>query len=305
MRVTVIHNPGAGDGETSAKELLAALREHGYQPQYHSSKGGDLGTALADPGELVVVAGGDGTVGDVAKRLAGRAIPVAVLPAGTANNIATTLGSEGPLRDQVARWAAAPRRPFDVGRARGPWGKRSFIESVGCGLVADMMARFDRKKEQEPAPADPEDEVRAAREELRQLLRGARPRHCRIEADGRDLSGRYLLVEVMNIPRIGPRLLLAPGADPGDGSLDVVALADEHTEQLDAYLRAGGSESANAAVAAHLVSRQARHVMIDPGDQRVHLDDEILLSEQQSARGGGPIHLHLQAGALQFLSAAR
>src|SRR5687767_10564763 len=116
MRVTVIHNPGAGDGETSAKELLAALREHGYQPQYHSSKGGDLGTALADPGELVVVAGGDGTVGDVAKRLAGRAIPVAVLPAGTANNIATTLGSEGPLRDQVARWAAARRRPFDVGR---------------------------------------------------------------------------------------------------------------------------------------------------------------------------------------------
>jgi diacylglycerol kinase family enzyme len=299
MRVTVIHNPGAGDGETSAKELLAALREHGYRPEYHSTKAGDLGVALAEPGELVVVAGGDGTVGDVAKRLAGRGVPLAVLPAGTANNIATTLGAGGPLRDQVAHWSASRRRPFDVGRARGPWGETPFIESVGCGLVADMMTHFDRKKEQGSASAGPEDQVQAAREELRQLLRRARPRHCRIEADGEEMSGSYLLVEVMNIRLIGPRLLLAPEADPGDGLLDVVALGEEHADHLDASLRADAP--ATAAIASGAVRRQARHVVLDPGDQRLHLDDETRPKEQQSANAEGPIHLYLEPRALQIL----
>jgi diacylglycerol kinase (ATP) len=188
-----------------------------------------------------------------------------------------------------------------MGRARGPWGDRPFIESVGCGLVADLMAGFDRRKEQTSPSLSPEQEVQAAREELRQVLRRARARECRVEADGQDLSGRYLLVEVMNIRHIGPRLLLAPHADPGDGLLDVVALGEAHRRQLDAYLRGPASPTAPA-LPSGVVPRQARHVLLEPGGQRVHLDDETWPDKERAAEPHGPIHLQLQAQALAFLS---
>jgi diacylglycerol kinase family enzyme len=205
------------------------------------------------------------------------------------------------LHSQVAEWSFARRPPLDVGRAAAPWGKRSFIESVGCGLVADLMARLEREKERHGSTSlAGGDEVRAAREELRRMLHRARPRECRLKADRQDLSGRYLLVEVMNIRQIGPRLRLAPSADSGDGLLDVVAVGDEHREALDASLRDRASATA-AAFADVGVTRQARKVLLDPLGQRVHLDDGAWPENEQAARPG-PIRLDLDAHALEFLS---
>src|SRR6185369_915874 len=87
--------------------------------------------------ELIVIAGGDGTVQRVATELAWRELPLAILPLGTANNIATSLGIEGPTEALVAGWATARRSPLDLGVATGPWGTRRFIESVGGGLVSN------------------------------------------------------------------------------------------------------------------------------------------------------------------------
>lgn len=301
MRVTLIHNPVAGDGEVSATSLVAALRENGYQPDYWSSKPSDVEKALADPYQLVVVAGGDGTVAEVAKRLAGRGIPIAVLPAGTANNIAAALGADGSLRVQIEGWASGRRQPFDVGRARGPWGEKPFVESVGCGAVADMMACFDRKEQPMSAPAGSKEGLDAARQELRKTLRHVRPGECHLVVDGQDCSGRYLLVEVMNIRRIGPRLLLAPEADPGDGRLDVVTLGEEYRDELDAYLREPASRSP-AAVPPGVVARQAQRISLDPLGERVHLDDETWPAAERAAEPVGPVHLNVEPQALVFLS---
>ena len=69
MRVTLIHNPKAGDGRLSRDELLTILRVAGHKAVYQSSKEDEWERALKDPGDLVVAAGGDGTVGKVAKRI--------------------------------------------------------------------------------------------------------------------------------------------------------------------------------------------------------------------------------------------
>ena len=93
--------------------------------------------------EVVAVAGGDGTVEEVATAIAGRHLPIAVLPLGTANNISRALGQANfPFEDLVAGWADAWRQPFDIGLARGPWGTFRFLESVGAGLLADGMAEI-------------------------------------------------------------------------------------------------------------------------------------------------------------------
>ena len=61
-----------------------------------------MGSALDDPGDLAVVAGGDGTVAKVAIGVADTDTPTAaVLPLGTANNIGKALGVFGDIRDLV------------------------------------------------------------------------------------------------------------------------------------------------------------------------------------------------------------
>ena len=94
MRVTLIHNPTAGeDAQPARDDLLRLLCSTGHVIFYQSSKEKSWKQALHEPCDLVVAAGGDGLVGKVAKRLIGRQTPLAILPLGTANNLARTLGS--------------------------------------------------------------------------------------------------------------------------------------------------------------------------------------------------------------------
>jgi hypothetical protein len=70
-----------------------------------------------------VVVGRDGTVGRLVRGLKDRSIPIAILPTGTANNIARSLGIVGDPKDILAGIARAPIKSLDVGVAKGPWGK--------------------------------------------------------------------------------------------------------------------------------------------------------------------------------------
>ena len=92
MKVTLIHNPDAGsDDLPCGEEPVDLIRRAGHQLVYQSSKDSHWKTALNKPADLIAVAGGDGIVGAVAKLMIGKGTPIAVLPLGTANNIAKTL----------------------------------------------------------------------------------------------------------------------------------------------------------------------------------------------------------------------
>src|SRR4051812_45065449 len=119
VRVTLIHNPGAGrQGPRQATELRALLEDAGYNVRYRSAKEDGWKRALKKDADLIVVAGGDGTVGKVARRVVGRGVPVALLPSGTANNIARTLGQlERPFEELVRGWEKARRIKLNVGVA--------------------------------------------------------------------------------------------------------------------------------------------------------------------------------------------
>ncbi len=130
MRVTLIHNPHSGDdAQPGAEGLIAVMRAAGHQVAYRSCHDDDWTAALEEPTELLAIAGGDGTVADVVKRMIGRGIPLALLPMGTANNIGRTLGvADVSLEQQVIGWHTARRTTFDIGLARGPWGAKYFLE---------------------------------------------------------------------------------------------------------------------------------------------------------------------------------
>ena len=110
MNVTLIFNPDAGDDQQpSADELLKLIRQAGHTASYQSSKDENWQSALEQSCDIVAVAGGDGIVGTVAKNLIGRHVPIGVLPMGTANNVAKTLGLiDRPLEQLVAGWRQRP-----------------------------------------------------------------------------------------------------------------------------------------------------------------------------------------------------
>ena len=78
--------------------------------------------------------------------MVGRGVPVTVLPMGTANNIARTFGLlDRPFEELVQGWENARRIKLGHGRRQGTWGERYFIEGLGEGLFANLLARPKKK----------------------------------------------------------------------------------------------------------------------------------------------------------------
>jgi diacylglycerol kinase (ATP) len=231
VRAIVLHNPTAGSGDVSAEGLLTALAAGGISSRYCSTKQPDFADALGEPADLVVAAGGDGTVVKVISHLRNRSTPIAILPLGGANNIARSLGiTANPLEIARKGWRKTKARCLDFGTAAGPWGRRLFVESVGVGALAEAMAVVDERDVTGPEKSG------LARQALFEQLAAAQPRELRLTIDGREIAFRCLLAEIMNIASTGPRLLLAPAADPGDGLLDLVCAEPEARADMLAWL---------------------------------------------------------------------
>src|SRR5215467_325025 len=259
MRVTLIYNPIAGtDEQLSSNELAGLLRAAGHVVVHQLSHDDSWDEALKRPGDIVAVAGGDGTVGKVAKQLLGQAAPIAVLPLGTANNIATTLGLVNqPLDRLIADWARAERVRFDV----------------GIGLFSDTMSTLDARDNIDLAHLDaPEEKITSVLALLKERLQSYQSKKVKVTLDGQDLSGDYILLEALNIAHIGPNLQLAPDANTGDGLLDVVLLPKSESDRLKRYLSdcVEGKPSGLS-----LPVRRGRHLQMEWYGFAIHIDDEM------------------------------
>ena len=249
---------------------------------------------------MVAVAGGDGTVGKVARRLIGSPTPIAILPMGTANNIASTLGLAGrTLKDLIAGWKVARCTHFDAGVAKGPWGSKHFIEGFGLGLFAETMFRIDGAKAKELEKAeDPEAEMASVLKMLKVSLRNLKNKELTIRLDGKDLSGEYVLIEALNVRFIGPNLHLAPQADIKDGFLDIVTVPHRQRAKLNKYLsrRIHGD-----AVLHGFPSHRGRHLQIELDSSPVHIDD-MRWPQEGVALKSHAITIQVEPGALVFLT---
>jgi diacylglycerol kinase (ATP) len=266
VRVVLVHNPTAGD-EQHARETLTAVLETGrHDVAYRSTKDGDWKDGLT-AGELVVVAGGDGTVRKVFKALAGASVPVTLFPLGTANNIARTLGfhTDDPV-ELVRGWGSADRRSYDIGGVRASDELTAFVEAMGGGVFAEVL---------EHASEGVEDKVTHGLHVLQDVVENAKPGAWRIDADGEQLSGDFLAVEVLNVRETGPNLPLAPDADPGDGVLELVLVRPEHRRPLVQHVRErlAGGQGPPLPFDRH---RDRRLVLSPPAESPLRVDEELL-----------------------------
>ena len=231
MRALLVHNPTAGSGRHSREGLLARLGDAGFSTREFSSKEDAYKAALATGDtDIVIIAGGDGTVGKVVRRISDRTVPVAILPLGTANNVARNLGIAGESETLVPKLRDAPTKRLDVGCASGPWGDRNFLESVGWGALAKVV-------DVGVPDSAGEEKIAQGRELFAEILEAAVPSHVSFEVDGHRVEGDFIFVEILNLGMTGPRVTISPSAESGDGLLDVVFLPAARKQEMIDWLR--------------------------------------------------------------------
>lgn len=282
MRATLIHNRSAGDAQLTGDMLKKMLTEAGLQVRYRERKG-DWKEALDEKADLVIAAGGDGTVSRVAHALTGSDkpdTPLAVLPLGTANNISRTLGVGGEVGELAKRWQSSKPEPLDLGVISAAWGEERFIESAGGGLFSDIIAAGAELIENPQSLTGNEGD--RALHVLRRLLEEAKPQRWKVELDGEDLSGEYIGVEAMNIRFVGPKVPLAPNADPGDGLFDVVLIGARGQRQLLKYVE--GRLEQSAGELPELKAHRGRHLrVVAPKGARMHAGDALFEAPSKKA----------------------
>ena len=269
MKITLIHNPSAGSGQQT-KDLVRLITDAGHDVRHRSGEKG-WEKLLQDPTDLVVAAGGDGTVRKVILAAADNQLPFAAIPIGTANNIAKTLGVLGDARELVDTWSASPRseQPFDIGEVTAPSGEQRFVEGFGGGFVADLISRGDEIEADATLLGR---ETDRALHLLSEIIRDAPAHRWQIVADEADVSGDYLAVEVLNGRFVGPNLPLAPQADSTDGLLDLVLVTENDRESLLAYVENRLTLASGQLPALRFTQVRAVQI-VAPAGVRLHVDD--------------------------------
>ena len=272
-KVTLLHNPTAGENDFSQTELVKLIEAEGFDCTYVSvrDKGWD---DFKQDTDFLIIAGGDGTVRRVAKAMMERKrldkqYPVALLPHGTANNIAGALQIEGEEKDIVASWNSENRKRFDIGKIYGIGEDRFFLEGFGYGVFPRLMKVMSKIEEE--IGDSVEEKLKAALAVLYDVVLNYEAKECTIKADEIEYSGKYLMVEVMNIRSIGPNLVLAPDADPGDGELEVVMIAEAQRGDLEAYVlgQINGDETEF-----NFMTIKAKSLEVMWQGEDLHIDDE-------------------------------
>jgi YegS/Rv2252/BmrU family lipid kinase len=221
LPAVLIFNPNAGQklglatNAAGPDEVQRALREAGiaFEPrptEYAGHATALARAAVAEGRRLVIAAGGDGTVGEVAQALACTDAVLGVMPLGSVMNVARTLCIPRDLSAAARLIAGGEILAMDLGRVRGTY----FLEAAGVGLAAGLFGYFEQL------------DARGLRlRTLQGLMRFVHdlgtPR-LRIVTDGTTRQVRAPMVTVANSPFVGAAYALAPDACIDDGLLDVV-----------------------------------------------------------------------------------
>ena len=223
MKALVILNPPAGNNERQA--LRDALSRHFVAGRidydiYETREGDRIAEIvrrrLSDGFDLVVAAGGDGTVSAVSDGLVGSSIPLGIIPAGTGNLIARELHIPDDVQAAVALIAGAPRtRRIDAMRI----GKRTYLLNASVGISASVIGGTTRRSKSRFG------RIAYVGTTLLKVL-SSRPRYLVVEVDGKAHPYRAVEVAIMNCGLLG-RLLYPKGPDIriDDGHLGVWILS--------------------------------------------------------------------------------
>jgi diacylglycerol kinase family enzyme len=286
MRALVVHNPTAGTKGHDKRSIIDALRLAGIKVDYLSAKDDDLKRALKHTCDVVVAAGGDGTIEYVFTHLMDRSLPIGILPLGSANNIARSLGIAGTPVELAEQWRGGHVHSFHLVEVTYGKDRRELCtEGFGVGLMAALIKRRSKRK-----AADGADDIRRGRRTLTALVRDAEPLDMEVNIDGKPWKSDLISVDVLNIPFTGPALPLAHNADPGDTLLDVIGFERDRRDKLMHWIESPHKD------APPVSARRGEQIEIRWRNADSRLDDKVVKGKpdwQQALVCCDPKPLHI------------
>jgi len=229
----IVVNPVKVDEAALRAALAAAEQRHGWgetlwlETTEEDPGAGQAKEALDRGADVVIAAGGDGTVRTVAEALQGTGVPLALLPSGTGNLLARNLDlTLDDVENALDSAFAGDDRAIDVGVVElrdgdGPTRKHSYLVMAGVGIDAQMIAATD-------------DDLKARHgwlayvKAIGKVLRDKNELRIRYELDKKGVhSARAHTVLIGNCGSLPANILLLPEAAVDDGEFDIVVLRPE------------------------------------------------------------------------------
>lgn len=288
QRVKLIFNGYSGRASQSPgllDDILLALQEEGFIPEvYLVTPGCDLDgvvqDALRSGIRLFAVCGGDGTIEWVARNLIGKNASLGIIPGGTRNNVALSLGVPMDARLAVGLFRAGQRARLDAGIAEVGERVHPFWEVCSVGLFSALFEAADNLQ----------------RGDLTRLgdafstLFTFPLANLNLEFDSREqvsLSGHVVLVA--NMPYFGPNYQVTLNSPLDDGILDVLVFSElTKLELLGNLLQIAPSDPRIRRYQAHKIKISANPPL------PVHADGDAL--------GSGPVEITAKRKAVSFIT---
>ncbi len=272
MKNVLIVNPIAGNGYAlSVVENIEKILREESDCEYCVLKSERPGhaeelarAAASDPETAVVFAvGGDGTVSEVSRGLAGTGKPFGIIPAGTGNDFIKSVGIPKDPADALRFALTHEPRNVDSGFLNDGF----FLNVCGTGFDVTVLDYAESYKSR----------YRGLTPYLLGLLKAIshyRAVHLAVTVDGKREEGEYLVCSVANGRYIGGGIPICPAARTDDGRLDVVLIRNVSRWRIPFYLPGLMlGRDLHFRVTRHMLADQ---VVLEAENMRVNVDGEIL-----------------------------
>lgn len=302
MKAKLIFNPASGNPSESAAQLVELLRHLQtqqfqvevvvVQPEHRLHA---IARSAAHAGaKMVIVSGGDGTIENVALGLVGSQTTLGIIPTGTRNNLARSLGIPTDTRnlaDAVALLREGRRLKIDVGQVRHRKASRYFLEAGVIGLASSLY----------PSADDIQHGDLGKIAEFISTLVSAAPSEIRLRVDhGRkEIVTNAHLVIVANMPFMGGNFQIGPDVLFDDRYLDVFVYSDLGKRDLIGH----ALQSLATAPDARIQRFRAKTITIRTNPAMPVMADGVLLGEGSVTVTLQPHRLKVMAGPVGVAAA--
>jgi diacylglycerol kinase (ATP) len=232
----LIANPGSGDAASRGKlleQVTRCLKDQGIEVDVAVAKPKEEAIPIArravkDGYKIIIAMGGDDTVEAIIRGIAGSKARLGIIPAGTANDLAKSLGIPEDPAQACALIASGQFRKLDLGQVKVRKGKKlSFFELVTIGIGAAIYP--DALHASKGRLSSVKDVIQTV------LTHDASPRVTLVMDGESRVTVEAMLAIVSNVPLIGPNMLVDPNASLDDGLFDVSVFPNYSKAELLTY----------------------------------------------------------------------